>query len=123
MKPPKVKIERFWEQQSPHESIEDGDCQWLVRDLYRATENEPAFELPLAHIPLDTHDLTTKRGLISFARHMKHVMECDLSIPIIMSEYGTILDGRHRIVRALFEGKTTILAKRVPAGAEPSSYI
>lgn len=59
-------------------------------------------------------------GLIGFARHMKHVMEADLSYPIIIDEWGQPIDGRHRIVKALIEGHETIKAVRVPVGTHPT---
>lgn len=41
---------------------------------------------------------------------MKLVQETDLAYPIIISHEGRIMDGMHRVVRALIEGQTTIKA-------------
>ncbi len=40
-------------------------------------------------------------------------MEADLAYPIILDPYGRIMDGMHRVVKALTEGRKTILAYRL----------
>lgn len=45
--------------------------------------------------------------------------EVDMSYPIILGFDGRVMDGMHRIARALFEGNTTIRAVRFPAQPEP----
>lgn len=118
---PKLHVSRIWQQGNRGEQVKQGnDGTWRVTELRELTKNEPVFQVPLAFLPLKEHDFGTEHGLVSFARHMKHVMECDLSYPIIFDEYGTILDGRHRIVKALIEGHTTIAAVRVPEGSRPT---
>lgn len=54
----------------------------------------------------DTMDL---RQLVG---HMKSVIKADLKYPIILDEDGELLDGRHRLMKALLEGKETIKAVR-----------
>lgn len=93
---------------------------WRVSELRELVKDQPVFHLPLAFMPLKEHEFEMTHGLVSFARHMKHVMECDLAYPIIFDEYGTILDGRHRIVKSLIEGRDTIAAVRVPDGSRPT---
>ncbi len=48
-------------------------------------------------------------------------MESDLDVPVVLDEWGGLLDGRHRIVKALYLGKTFVLARRVPPGLRPTS--
>jgi len=118
---PVIAINRIWDAGERSERV---NCrfggQWRVSDLRDLVKNEPVFDLPLAHIDLGNHDFGVKEGLIGFARHMKHVMEADLSFPIILDEWGMPLDGRHRLVKALIEGHETIKAVRVPAGSSPT---
>ena len=120
---PVVELPRLWQQGGRSERVNGlADRVWKIQDLIKAVENEPIYEVPLAFIDLSAHTFNQDGGLIDFATHMKHVMECDLSYPIIFDQWGRILDGRHRIVKALIEGKTTILAKKIPDGTEPTYY-
>lgn len=115
---PKVEISRIWEAGNRHEVVNArfGKGEWRISDLREVVKNEPVFEIPLAFIDVGNMTFEADGGLIGFARHMKHVMEADLSYPIIVDEWGQPIDGRHRIAKALLEGHTTIKAVRVPAG-------
>jgi len=53
--------------------------------------------------------------------HMRAVSNADLNYPIILDEDGEILDGRHRIMKALFLGKETIKAVRFEENPRPCS--
>ncbi|MCP4989786.1 MAG: hypothetical protein GY928_28135 [Colwellia sp.] len=55
----------------------------------------------------------------SFISHMKMVEEADLSYPVLMNEDGVMLDGRHRLAKAILEGHETIKAVRFEK--DPSS--
>lgn len=46
----------------------------------------------------------------------------DTNQPIIMDQWGRIVDGRHRLVKALLEGRTTIPVKKIPDGTQPTYY-
>lgn len=119
---PEVPIERLWDKGHRHERIrQKNDGTWRVQELRQVVANEPVFDVPLAFLPLRDHEFDMGRGLVSFAQHMKHVLDADLSYPIIFDEFGCILDGRHRIVKALLEGRTTIKGVRVPPGTAPTT--
>jgi len=47
-----------------------------------------------------------------FVAHIKLVNDADLSYPILLNENGAIIDGKHRLAKAILEGRKTILAKR-----------
>lgn len=112
-------IDRMWDHHN--ESVDGYDNQvWRIRDLKALVADQPVFEVPLAFIPLDRHGFKAD-DLVEFARHMRHVLDADLNEPIIFGDRGSVLDGRHRIVKALLEGRTTILAKRVPNGSRPTT--
>jgi hypothetical protein len=51
-------------------------------------------------------------SLRSFIEHVKAVQEADLSYPILLNEDGFIIDGRHRLAKAILMKRTTIKAKR-----------
>lgn len=120
---PKIEIGRLWNKGGRDETVSGlGDRMWRVSDLVKAIENEPVYEIPLAFIDLASHSFGTEGGLVDFAIHMRHVNESDSSFPVIFDQWGRILDGRHRIVKAIMEGRTTIRAVRIPDGTEPTYY-
>lgn len=51
--------------------------------------------------------------------HTTLILDADLSYPIILGHDGRVMDGMHRIARALMEGRAEIAAVRFPAPLEP----
>ena len=51
--------------------------------------------------------------------HARLISEVDTSYPIILGHDGRVMDGMHRIARALVEGRTEIGAVRFPSPPEP----
>ena len=119
-KPPAVT--RFWDAgNSGDESVCSwGGRVWRIRDLRAAVAGQPTFMFPLSLIPLTEHKFECP-DILEFARHMLHVQEADLDYPVIMDEKGWIMDGRHRIVKALLNGWTEIPCVQLPHGLT-SSY-
>ena len=55
------------------------------------------------------------------ALHAKLMNETDLIHPIILSQDGRVMDGMHRVCRALNEGRKTVRAVRFDVDPEPDS--
>ena len=51
--------------------------------------------------------------------HMKAVNDADLKRPIILDEDGELMDGRHRLMKAMLLGKKTIKAVRFDENPSP----
>jgi hypothetical protein len=51
-------------------------------------------------------------NLRDFIAHCKLVNEADLSYPIILNEDGAVIDGKHRLCKAILDGRETIATKR-----------
>lgn len=119
--PSPPEVTRLWSSGVDETVNSWGDRNWNIRDLRAAVAGQPVFDLPLSLIPLKEHQFNCP-DIFEFARHMLHVQQADLSHPVIMDEYGWIMDGRHRIVKALLEGYTTIKCVRLPEGLRPSSF-
>ena len=51
--------------------------------------------------------------------HMKLIDEADLSFPIILSSDGSVMDGRHRVAKAVREGRKEIAAVQFDHDPEP----
>ena len=91
---------------------------WSVARLIELTKELPVFEATVAAISTD-YTLTDKADLREFAAHMKKVLDADLDHPIILAANGVIMDGRHRLAKAILEGRTTIKAVRFEVDPEP----
>jgi hypothetical protein len=51
--------------------------------------------------------------------HMKLIDETDLSFPVILAASGAVMDGMHRITRAVREGRAEIGAVRFEEDPDP----
>jgi hypothetical protein len=58
----------------------------------------------------------TCRGV---AEHARLIEEADLGYPIILSSNGRIMDGMHRVLKALMRGESHIRAVRFLTDPEP----
>jgi len=100
--------------------ISSGGDQWCVsRLIARAQELEP-FNVQLRGFNLCSGTVMG-HDLLTVAKHVKQIMDADLDKPIILDSRGAVMDGRHRIVKALVLGHETIKAVQFPDGAEPAS--
>ncbi|MFT3800291.1 MAG: hypothetical protein QM766_03655 [Burkholderiaceae bacterium] len=97
---------------------------WDVHKLIGLTKDLDAEDVQLAAIrELDDpywytseDDSPTCR---SIAGHMRLVQAADLRWPIIICPEGRVMDGMHRVVKALLEGRGTIRAFRLPTLPAP----
>ncbi|PON15579.1 hypothetical protein C2W62_23045 [Candidatus Entotheonella serta] len=53
------------------------------------------------------------------AEHVRYIQEADLHFPIILSADGRVMDGMHRVVKALLAGHDTIEAVRFGQTPDP----
>jgi hypothetical protein len=101
---------------------EGGLDAWDVRRLVVLSADLPIIELPLSEIAeLDANywSLDSQTTVRDVAEHVRLVNECDLAHPIILAASGRVMDGMHRVVRALLEGRPTISARRFEVDPEP----
>jgi hypothetical protein len=99
-----------------------GGKVWSVTNLVaRAKDLEP-FDLPLAAIYADTDVWTPTGSAYGMAFHMRRALDVDTSYPVILSQEGFIMDGWHRVLRALIDGKATIKAVRFQS-TPPHDYL
>jgi hypothetical protein len=85
---------------------------WSVARLIDAAKDLEPFDIPLAGIDLDS-EIWKGCNIYALAYHVKRVNDADLSKPIILDWNGVIADGRHRLIKALVQGKRTIKAVRI----------
>lgn len=97
---------------------------WDVDRLIRLSRDLPVQAVPVGSIAeVDTpywalpgDPLPTVRDIVG---HMRLVLDVDPAIPVILGVDGRVMDGMHRIARALLEGRTTVRAVRFPVHPEP----
>ena len=89
---------------------------------------ELATGLPVEDVPLDDieeidsvywFDERHPPTVREVALHLRLTQEVDLSHPIILGPDGRVMDGMHRVVRAMLEERPTIAAVRLPELPEP----
>lgn len=115
-KPPKIKLPDSEPLQDRY--TDGGGNYWNVARLIDDTKDLEPFDCPLAALDL-SNETWSGCDLSHLPFHVKKVMDADLSKPIILSWNGAIADGRHRIIKAIVEGKTTIKAVRMTWRRKP----
>lgn len=85
---------------------------WTVTNLIARAKDLESFDLPLAAIYLGTEVWTPEGSPYGMAFHMRRALDVNTDYPIILGEDGFIMDGWHRVLRALIDGKPTIKAVR-----------
>ena len=99
------------------QSCEIGNQTWSVLRLIGLSKDLPVMEIPLDHLYIyHQYKNLSLRDMVS---HMKAVIKADLNYPIILDEDGEIMDGRHRIMKALLYKKKSIKAVRFPENPAP----
>jgi hypothetical protein len=96
---------------------------WDVHRLVKLTQNYSVQQVPLSQITeLDESfwfggdEPATCRAV---ALHAKLIQETDLAYPIILSSSGRVMDGMHRVCKALLENRPTVAAVRFSEDPEP----
>lgn len=110
-----MKIEKW---ASPHnQSCRLGRNSWSVARLFELSRDLEVMEIPLNHLGIYyTYEKLTLREMVM---HMKAVNDADLNTPIILDEDGELMDGRHRLMKAMLLGKKTIKAVRFDENPSP----
>jgi hypothetical protein len=97
---------------------------WDVDRLIRLTSHLPVVEVALDQIGEigenywynSEGDVPTVRSMVD---HMKILMEADTDFPVILNSEGRVMDGMHRIAKALYLGFPKIKAVRFPSDPLP----
>lgn len=88
-----------------------GDLYSVARIADEAKDLEP-FDVPVASLDVSGQPFGDL-NLLEMAWHCKKIRDADFRYPIILDWDGCVADGRHRIVKALVEGRKTIRAVRL----------
>lgn len=101
-----------------------GLCAWDVHRLVELTRDLSRESVPLVEIrELDESywgnegpERMTCREVVD---HTRLMLDSDLAFPVILSSDGRVMDGMHRICKALLEGRSEIEAVRFVEDPEP----
>lgn len=94
-----------------------GRYEWSVARLIQLAKDLPVMEVPLNHLYVwHKYEKLTLREMVM---HMRTVQAADLSAPIILDEDGEIMDGRHRVMKAMLLSEKTIKAVRFDENPRP----
>lgn len=104
--------------------VGDDLLAWDVHRLIRLSKDVTVAPVPLESLSeLDENwwygtsaDVPTPRAL---AAHMALVQGADLAFPILLCAKGNLMDGMHRVVKALLERRAHIRSVRFPVTPAP----
>jgi hypothetical protein len=105
----------FW----PWPTDDGRTAAWDVDRLIELSRDLPVNDIEVASVwQLDSPHWgqVTPRDL---ALHIRLVEEADLAYPIILSADGRVMDGMHRVVKALIQGRSKIPAVQFEMQPEP----
>jgi hypothetical protein len=96
---------------------------WDIDRLVALTKGFPRVQVALGDLreldeafPADEKGIVTWRNVIG---HMALIEEADARHPIILAANGQVMDGRHRIAKAMLVGRTSIEAVQFTNDPEP----
>jgi hypothetical protein len=98
------------------QTIKIGRHEWSVARLIELSRPLEPFDCPIDALNIYVKYDITLRQLVM---HMQAVLAADLIYPIILDEDGELMDGRHRIMKAIYEGRKTIRAVRFSKNPSP----
>lgn len=87
-------------------------CIWNALTLIEHSKKFPVFDLPVAGIDLSRRAWKIE-SIDDFIYHMNRVNKTNLDYPVILNDEGVIVDGLHRVAKAVLQGKTIIKAIRL----------
>ena len=94
-----------------------GRHTWSVPRLFELVRELPVMDVPIRHLNVyNTYEKLTLREMVM---HMKAVNNADLEKPIILDEDGELMDGRHRLMKAMLLGVPTIKVVRFHENPPP----
>ena len=90
---------------------------WNVNKLINENSMSTTIEVPLdeiAELNENYWNLNSHSTCNDIALHAKLIFESDLKYPVLLCPNKKIIDGMHRVCKALLENKTTISAIVLP---------
>lgn len=106
-----------------HAVVQDGERRvWNVERLWELAKGLERETIAVERIVgLDRNGWfhAEEPTLRNVARHARRILEADMSHPVILNADYSIMDGAHRVARALVDGKEQIEVVRFPEPPAP----
>lgn len=106
-----------------HTTARDGKrLLWYTAGLWQKAASLTPFELEIASVKeLDENCWFGPRPptLREVLTHFERIQQADLAYPIILNDDGSLMDGGHRLYKAVLAGRTKITAVQFPAMPAP----
>ena len=88
------------------------DRVYTAANLAEKAKDLVPFDLPLCGVDISANVFASCTNARDIATHYLRIRDVDTTNPIILDESGFIMDGWHRVMRAIVDGKATIKAVR-----------
>ncbi len=102
----------------------NGFFAWDVDALIMSSVDVPAKFIALSSIKEIDENYWFSHGTVPNAKaiieHFQLMEQAELSYPIILCSNGRLMDGMHRVLKSLKEGRDKILAKQFDETPAPS---
>lgn len=94
--------------------------RWKIWYLLECAKDIEAVMIPISDLVHEDNPFMDTETYDGIVRTMKRIQNANLDYPIIVSECGRILDGRHRVVKAMLNGATHIEVIRFEKNPKPN---
>lgn len=102
---------------------EHGLLAWDVERLLALVRDRAVEHVPLAAVRELDEEYWSVGGapltVRAVVEHLRLIDEADLAYPIVLDPEGRVMDGMHRVAKALLLGQQTIAARRLTVLPEP----
>lgn len=99
--------------------IDEKGGVWKTASLIEAALKLPIFQLDITKVSIEEVLRWKIVNLRDYLNHYRRVAQADLSSPLILRSDGYIMNGWHRVIKALFEGVKQLPAKKFQVDPEP----
>ena len=91
------------------------DRIWDATTLYKAAKDQKCrkYKFPLKYYDMCAGRFRHVYDVADMAHHVKRVLNADMDIPIVICPNGDVVDGYHRIVKALAMDIDHVMAYRL----------
>ena len=110
-----------------HTTLREGKrLLWYTERLWELSKDFKPFRIPLSEIAELDSDCwfgSAQPTLREVAKHADRIAKADLRYPIILNDDGSLMDGGHRVCKALITGQTSILAVKFAEMPTPDEVL
>ena len=107
--------------------IPGGRAVWYTERLWALAHDLPVRTVAIEDVPELDQDCWFGSAHVptcrAVAQHAQRIWDADLSYPIILAADGRLMDGGHRLAKALLQGKTEVRAVRFVVDPEPDYVV